>query len=301
MKINTKRLLAVMLSVFVAMGFMVPFTQTASAASKTKTFYVTTQTKTVYKNEDGSKETFLLKYKYNKNGLVTEAYSKGYVSDGSTTKYTRNSAGIVKTAKTYDKDGKQIEERKGTIKNGKVTKSRTYTFIDGKKKLAESSTFTYTKKGQIKKEVVTHEDYGKSTYIYTYWPNGNTKKMICRSSDYKYVENFDKKGNLTSTKTTYGTGEYKTTTTATYKYKFNKKGYVTKEVVTEKMTDASGNTTKTVRTYTYKYTYNKAGYVKREESNYTSKTGDHTYKSSSVTTYKYKKVKVPKKYWKFFE
>lgn len=296
---KSTRLMALMLSVFVAIGFTIPFTQTASAASKTKSFYVVTKVNTTLKNNDGSIEKGYTKYTYDKKGLVKQMYSQGIFTSGEKDVYVRNDSGMVKSTKTYNKSGKLIGTTTNTIKNGKVKTSKHYNVKNGKKTLYSTSTYTYNKKGRVTKETFKTTDGVSNTSTYTYYANGKIKKEVLKTSSGTYTYNYDKKGRVKTAKEVI-TGDYAFTANSTYKYTTNKKGDITKRVCTMKITGSEGTSTD-VETTTYKYTYDKkSGKPSKVVRNYKSVSDNGlSYSSSSTDTYKYKKVKVAKKYWDY--
>ena len=295
-----RRIVSLVLALAVFVMFPMAFTQEAQAASKTKTFYVVTQQTTTYTNSDGSTEKNVTKYTYDKNGLRKTVVSKGYMPYYKAV-YTRNKAGLVTSYKSYNEDGKLTWITSYTIKNGKIVKSKDYQ-VDpdtGKKTLFSSTTITY-KKGKPTKEVTKYSDGDTSTL--TYYSNGAPKKEVSKGANGTYIYNYNKKGNMTSSSsnyTSYDGTKMKSTSTYTYRDIKNKKGDTTKFVVTEKRTE-NGKTKKIVNTSTYQYTY-KSGRMAKVVTTTKSKGGDYEYTNKTTTTYKYKAVKVAKKYWKYFE
>ena len=297
---TVKRGLALMLStvLFLALPFF--FTQEVSAASKTKTFYVISETQTTYTNSDGSTEKNVTKYTYGKNGLCKSYVSKGY-TPYSKTVFTRNSAGIVTNSKSYNEKGKLTGTVTNTVKNGRIVKSK-QNEVDpktGKKKLLSTTTTTY-KKGKPVKEVMKHANGAKSTA--TFNSKGVITKYVYADSDSNSVSTYDKNGRIKSytSSFTYNDGTTsKSKSTYSYKETKNKHGDPVKTVETEKET-RDGVTTTTVFTNTYKYTYKSGRIVKLTNTN-TIKSDNFTSSSKYTTTRKYKAVKVPQKYWKFFE
>lgn len=292
---TVRRGLAMMLSavVFLALPFM--FTTEANAASGSKTIYVVTQMNSTYESSNGSVEKSVIKYTYNKNGLLKQQTSKG-ITDAYKIVYSRNKAGAVTGTKSYNSEGKLQGVTSNTIKNGNIVKSKSYNVdpATGKKTLFSTTTRTY-KKGKLTKEVTK----GASGYTdtATYYSNGVIKKSVFKSADSEYVYNYNKKGLPTTatSKSTYA--GYTQTSTSTYDITTNKKGYITKEVVTTKVT-ANGTTTTEVNTAKNKYTF-KSGRLVKQVSTHTYKSGDYSYSSKDTTTYKYKAVKVLKKYLKY--
>jgi len=297
---TAKRGLALMLSTVLFLTLPFLFTQEVSAASKTKTFYVVTKIQSTYTNTDGSTEKNVTTHTYDKNGMLKSTVSKGYTPYYKIV-YTRNSAGIVTASKTYNEKGKQTGATINKVKNGNIIKSTTKQ-IDpktGKKKTSPTTSYTY-KKGKCVKGVTKGSDGSKSTD--TYYGNGIIKQSVYESPNSKYVYNYDKKGRLKSSTSSYTYNDQTSNSKTTYIYKEtrNKHGDPVKSVETEKTTSDDGITTTNVFTNNYKYTY-KSGRVVKVVNTYKTKFGDSTYTGKNTTAYKYKAVKVPQKYWKFFE
>jgi len=269
MKKHAKRYLALILTF--ALVIAVPFTaftQKASAASK-KTKYVVTQQTRIAKDEDGKEAATVTKMQYDKNGLLkTRIYS-----GGDKEVYTRNKKGYVTTVKEYDSTGKLID---------------TWGY-----------TYKYDKKGnRIEQTRYYYEDNVKktgSTYKYTNYKNGKVKKQTYVDGDYSWVITYNKKGDATSDvdkgKTYIDTNKYT--------YKYDKKGNPVKEVRTYTGKDSDG-TYSNVTTTTYKYTYDKHKNIKKAVITEVYKSGNNTSTETWTMLYKYKKVKVPKKFLKFF-
>lgn len=260
--------LSLMLAVMVFMTFQMAFVQEASAASK-KTKYVVTQSTFTAKYNNGETSKSTTKYTYFKTGLTKSAKSDDYAS-----KFTRYKNGYIKTVKSYNGKGKLERTTLYTYKfnkKGLPVTEKTYEVKGSRKTLLGTTTNTYYGNGQIKKSV---EKYGSSVFTITYNKKGDVKTIINKSKQYYSKESFtgrkyDKKGNpIKSVSTFYykdGNDVYKSTTTQTYKNKYDKHNNLIKVTETSVRKDSTG-------TYTDKYT----------------------------NTYKYKKVKVPKKYLKFF-
>ena len=279
------KILAVMMSIMVAVVFTCSFTVEANAASK-KTYYVPTKVTTVYDSNDGSKTTYVTTYSYFKNGLLKQAtgqYGK--------TVYKRNKEGYATSEKIYDETGKLTSEYVYKFKKKVPVSCTAYQYADGKKILDGTYNLTY-KKGVLRKSVYKQAD-GNYTNTTTYTKKGIPIKST-RNTGYT---NYDKNGNQTTYYYASTDGSYKELTTYTYKY--DKKGNPVSEI--EKGTFTSGGTTDTITaTTTYKYTYNKAGKItKCVASRVTTYKDGSSYKSTTTTTYKYKKIKVAKKFQKF--
>ncbi len=274
MKKAYRRLMSVMLIFTLVLAIPFAFTQEASAASK-KTKYVITKETHQY-TEDGKKKTDVTTYTYNKKGLCTSVrYGKTKI------KYTRNKKGYISTEKMY------------TTK-GKLLRTYTYSYKYNKKGLAtreKKYLLTTTRKGK-KKELKFDTDF-------TYHKNKRVKSAnITNRESYSYeFIRYDKKKGMTYDQVFWDDDEY---FKETHKLTYDKTGHVIKDVATNNYYLESDVFT-TVTTKTYKNTYDKHKNVKKSIVTITVKDSDgDTSTSKEVYTYKYKKVKVPKKYLKFF-
>jgi len=292
---HLRRVISLVLAFAMFIIFPMAFTLEAQAAS-TKTFYFRTSFKQVAKYSTGDKDSYTTKSTYGKNGLIkTRTYS-----DGSKSVYTHDKYGYVKTEKSYDPNGKLDTTYSYVYKYGKnglpKTEKQYMKIGSGKKELLGTSTYTYYANKRYKKIIYKTED-GKATSLYrkdgtqksytfkgkngystkaTYDSHGSTKTWIYTGDGYTSKENhttlkYDKKGNIIkdvyTMKTIYGGDTYKSKCTETTKYTYDKHNNITKSVTKIKNTDSSGNTT--VTTYT--------------------------------NTYKWKAIKVAKKYWHLFD
>ena len=309
-----KRVGAVMLSfmVFVAFSFVVA-PEAYAAKSKGKKTPVVVQIDETWSSTsswDGSnsgKSSF--KYTYNKQGLCTS----GYDADGKIV-YTHNKKGYVTSEKYYNKEGKlQSRNVYKLKKNGDISKSYFYEGTD--KKASSVTSYTYYKKG-VTKTMTTKED----GYTYKVWfdKKGNIKKEVHSGQTDVYDKSKDE----------WVDGTY--TRTITNKNTLNKKGNAKKTVSTSVFKDSSGYTDKSVSTTTRSFKYKKGRIVKMVEkvtsknsegkveytetntevNNYTKKgyiksssrttttkyTDGDTYTYKNTSTYKYKSIKVAKKY-----
>ena len=258
---SMSRFMSAVLAVMVFIAFSVPFTQIASAASK-KTFYVQTKVTNV-STFDGQTSKSKTTFKYNKNGLKISSK----LSNGTKKTYKRNSKGLVKSWKLTNKKGKVISSGKAKIKNGVVVSEKEYIVKKKKKTLNKTTSYAYSNGKQIRKEDV-YTDGDK--IITEYDSNGN----IIKETEILKVVTIVSKHNL----------------------KTDEHGNVTSDV--ETVTEMyNGQKQTNVITTNNVYTYDKKGNVTKKVSTTTSG-GKVTF--SSTSTYKYKKVKVPKKFWKFF-
>lgn len=181
------------------------------------------------------------------------------------TVFKRNKKGYVKGYDQYNSKGEKTRYGIFKLKSGKYASSK------------------------------IHYEVGNSTPIrnttYTYYKNNVAKKVRMVAGDYSLTWNYDKKGNLT--KHEEKSGDYILITK--YKNTFNKTGKLTKQRGT---ISGSANGTTTI-----KNTYNKKGLLTKKVTNTVLKDSSGKIKSrgSETVTYTYKKVKVPKKYWKAVE
>jgi len=258
---RVSRFMSVVLAVMMFIAFSAPFTQVASAASK-KTFYVPTKVTNTYtfNGQTGKSKTT---FKYNKNGLRTSVR----FSSGNRTTYKRDKKGLIKSWKTTNKKGKVIASGRSKIEGGVVVSEKVYNVKGKKKTLNYTASYTYANG-----KVVREED------IYA---NGD-----------KFITEYDNYGNII--KETY---QLKIETMiTTHNLKTDAQGNIISDV--ETVVDVfNGQKTTTVTTTNNVYTYDKKGNITKKVSTTTSG-GKVTF--SSTTTYKYKKVKVAKKFWNYF-
>ena len=310
-----KRVGAVMLSlaVFVAFSFVVA-PEAYAAKSKGKKYPVVVQIDYSWsESEVGSDEVHsghsTTKYTYNKQGLQT-----GAVDENGKTVFTHSKKGFITSEKFYDTNGKLTGRYVYKLKkNGDISKS--YYYEGTSKKASYVTTYTYYKKGVIKTMTTKEDGY---TYKVWYDKKGNIKKEVNSGPTEVYDKDKDE----------WVEGTY--TSTTTNKNTLNKKGNAKKTISTYVYKDSAGYTDKSVSTITRSFKYKKGRIVKMlekvtaknsegktdytetttEVNNYTKKgyiksssrtsvtkyaDGDSsTYKNKSV--YKYKSIKVAKKY-----
>ena len=312
-----KRIGAVMLSlaVFVAFSFVVA-PEAYAAKSKGKKYPVVVQIDRTWtysnswsegENSTGKSST---KFTYNKQGLCT-----GRSDEDGKVVFTHSKKGYVTSEKIYDTDGKlQSRYVYKLKKNGDVSKE--YYYEGTSKKASSVTSYTYYKKGVTK--TMTTKDTDGYTYKVWFDKKGNVKKEVNSGN----TEVYDK------SKDEYVPGTY--TSTTTNKNTLNKKGNAKKTISTTVYKDSKGNSNKTVSTITrsFKYkkgrivkmvekvtakntegktdytetttevnTYTKKGYIKSSSSTTTTKYSDGDVSTGKHTsTYKYKSIKVAKKY-----
>ena len=272
---NVKRIASVLISLVLCMVFTLSMTVQADAVSRTKTYQVVTQEKSVYKENGGAPDKNVDSCSYNKNGLRTETKRGGQMA-GKTT-YKRNGKGYITEVRYYNKKGKlvfrEVYKRKS---NGNIT-TATYYSVSGKK------------------------EQKQSTRTYKYWSRGKIKQISAKGKDYSNVEKFDKKGCSISYSNTSRSGKDKSTDKCTSVNKYDEKGNLVERTENWTYVD-QGKTSEYKEVYTYKYTYNKKGnpskkVCKRVMYNGKVKEGY----STNTITYKYKNVKVPEKYWSIYK
>ena len=194
------------------------------------------------------------------------------------TYYTMNEAGKLEksseTTYTYNKKGVSKKFESVTYTNGKKSGSNIVNYKIKKNRIV-SSTAKDTSDGQVYRYKTQYKyKKGKITRYFNYRYDTDKKKYVLdgttvikstsKKSVYKYysagrlmsktVEALNKKGYPTVVK--YYDGNEKLTSSNTYKY--NKKGYMTKDVY------KSSDGEKTV--FTYKYTYDKHGNAKVQKA-----------------------------------
>lgn len=300
------RSVAIALTVVVVVAFTFVTGETAHAAAKKKTVWLVTSEKDIYSN-DGAMDKYSIKHTYDKHGLLVKTIMVN--PDGSKTKsiVKRNKKGAVKKVEYYTKK-KLTELRKNTLnKKGLVTKSKFYDIKSGKKVLVSVINNAYYKNGKLKKTV--HESKKEPIYTYTsyYRKNGTLKKTVSRNEygggDYSQtVTTYDKKEREVKSEEIFVMGEYTTTGKSTFKHKQNKHGDVTKTVKeTVNVTQPGGGTTTPITTTTYKYKYDKHGNILKKKSRQVYVDGDQKLVNTNEENFKYKKMKVDKKYLKYIE
>ena len=252
-----------------------------NAASGEKTFYIPTVLTSRYSDSDGD------------NAIITE--TREFTDEGL---YMSRSIG--------DKDGLynrySVSIRDG---NGRTLQEQQYSDsgLDG------TYTYTYWKNGRIKN--VVYQPVKGNSYKWSF----NKKGYIAhcsytegRSTDtYSYKYKFNKKGDPTSIvmkwKTKEGSKKAKTRLTIktkvknTYIKKGKNKGKLSKQVLVARGSKINRSSTTETTTIQNKYDGNgrliqTITTTKRKDSD-----GD-SHRDKEVTTYQYKTVKAPEKYWK---
>ena len=280
--IRKKRMLSVLLIAVLAAAIWFVCAESVHAAA-TKTFYKPTRIKTTH-TESGYKYTSTQKLTYYDTGLLKkEVYEDGYSAE-----YTYNENGLIQEVKSIS-EGKVTGLYTVEFKDDGTATGTMYGSNEDDEMVLESTSQLTYKDGLLAKEVVNYvEDGIKETT--TYYPNGQRKKIKSDTTTIK----FNKKGDMTNYTYTSKDGKQKEVTTYKYTYK---KGHPTKLIETQKNT-VKGKTSTVKRTYTYTNKYDKKGNLTKCTVKVKTKIGKKTYTSSTTTTYKYKKFKVEKKYWK---
>ncbi len=303
-----RKALTVLTAAVVLLGSFLAFTQPAKAATQYKYFYVMTKSVSEY-TSDGMSYTTTEKNSYYDTGLLkkNEIVCDGDFSEAFKNTYTRYKNGQVKTTKVYNLYWIHPLQfyTKTTLEKGKPKKDIIYAYDnDGIRYRYGTKTYTY-KSGKLSKTVQKGTDqYGtvmKETI--TYYKNGNPKKQVYTDSNTngstKSVREYDKNGYPVKHVYTdsYGTETY------VYKNTYNKKGDPTKIVANLSYTPAVGSNTSAYSikfVTTYKYTYKHGNIIKCVQTQKSTQDNGYTSTNKTTTKYSYKKVKVAKKYWKFF-
>ncbi len=282
MKMKRFRRSGMLVIALLGLGFSLVPAAGASAAAKTKTFFIPTVVTNKYSDSDGEKATIKESREITEDGLLlgrSTSDEKGLYDRYEVTKRAGN--GSVLKQKVYDDDGLQGTYTYKYYKNGRIKKA-VYKPAKGSVPRVQK----YNKKGDI-----TFRSYkdGKAVDTYTY--------------KYKY----DKKGNPTSIVMTWKTKDgskkaytrrtVKTTIKNTYVKKGKNKGKLSKVVSVARSSKYNTQTYKD--TTTIKYKYNKKGRLVKQITTSKTKSSDgESWHDKTVSTYTFKKVKVPKKYWK---
>ncbi len=289
---------AILLSLAVMIVFSFAMSAEVYAASK-KTVYVVTSETHTYQFAPDDVEKWTYKNTYFKTGLLKQSSHTrsggGKTIEKGKAVYQRNAKGAPTTIKQYLNGSVTFMTKNTVNKKGRITKSKGYNVANGKKTLAEVTNNTYWSNGKLKKAVTKGQGEGAYTYTATYRKNGTIKKSVNISDYGKYTTTYNKKGRATKEVYTYGSDDWETSGTITYTYKTNKKGHVTKEVSTDKST-FNGETSKTVTTTKNTYKYDSHGNITKQTTTITRKNGDNTSTTKNIHTYKYKKMKIAKKY-----
>lgn len=271
-----KRIVSVLMSLVLCAAFTVTTTVRADAAAGTRTYQVVTQTKNVYQTDGFKASTDVWKYSYNKSGLKTAESLNGGEALSKIT-YKRNNKGYVTEARRYDKKGKLASRTVYKLKaNGNISTATDYS-VSGKKSTKEC------------------------TITYKYWSRGKVKQVTTKGADYTYVDKYNKKGYMTSYSRTWVFGKDKSTDKCTYSYKYDEKGNPVR-ITTDATSVDEGRTTKNKDVTIFKYTYNKNGNPTQTIRKWTNYENGKKQDSGTITTtYKYKNVKVPEKYWNIYK
>ena len=259
MKKHVKRYLSLALTFALVFAIPFAFTQEASAASKKSSKKVTVylvKESSEVRTEDGKSSSTFTKYTYNKKGFMTKQSWSGTDGKGKSV-YKRNGKGVTTSIKTY-KGKKLIAITKNTIKKGKIVTSKYYEVKKGKKKLISQDKYIY--KGK--------------TLIRIDWKDFITKE----------------KGSVNMTDNGQATNATE---------KLDDHGNVIERIETRQYPEDGVTVTETWKV-THKYSYDSAGNILRDEetstTTYSGGETSNTYTSTSVSTYKYKKMKIAKKY-----
>lgn len=251
MKKHVNQILSLALTLALVLAIPFAFTQEVSAASK-KTKYVVSSTTTTYSDSTA----YTTKYIYFKNGLTKSSTS----SSGSKIIYARNKKGDVTSFKFISSNaGNNSYSYYKYEYNKKGLPVKQYEY-DEHNKLVATISASFYKNGKTKESVETLPE-SQTTFIYRYNKKGDPTFMKYSSGDsstqssYTYI--YDKKGNpikrVQLLDATYQGEHEKETITTTYKYKYDKKKNIKKAVITEVRVMNDGKTITSSRTITYKY------------------------------------------------
>ncbi len=257
-------------------------TQYAQAASKEKTFYVPA----TYK-DNASEPPYLAKYTYDENGLLIK------IEDSNCTRiFTRNSKGYLTSLTKYSIRHEEAPPTKYVFrykynKKGLVATEKNYEQLKKKKVLRHTRTFTYYANGNVKKMVLKRGD-GKYYEIHKYRKNGTRKSSYYKSnysfdSGYERVT-YDKHGNMLKLKSPSGTTRHD--------LRYDKHGNLKKDMY--KSPDGQKSTE------SYKYTYDKHGNILKCVCTFTDKGPYGSDTERWVEKYTYEQVTSSKPYWRFF-
>lgn len=288
-----KRYLSLILTFALALSIPFAFTQEASAASKTKTQYVCVSNESSFTDPGGKTTKDKTEFTINKYGLMTSVnYGRGK------TKYTRNKRGDVIKTKFYNKKGKLESTYTYAYrynKKGLPVSEKRYIVRGGKKTLLSSATMTYYSNGKLKKSIQKQD---RDKWVYEYKKNGIQKSAVINYDGDTDTYTFDKHGY--PKKEVYKDKAGVTIETRAYTNKYDKYGNLKSSVCESTLTD-EGVTTTSKTTTNIKNTYDShKNVIKSVETNKEYVSGKHISTTKNVTTFKYKKVSVPKKYWRFF-
>ena len=259
MRTDPRRLIAIMLAFALVVAIPFTFTQEVNAAAKKKigskkvSVHLVTEESLSKDVSVGLKYVTVTKNTYNKKGFKTKYVSSNNKGGLEKVKYKYNSKGYVKSCKIYDNKGKLVGIIKVKMKNGHPYTSKEYRVKGRKKTLIYKQAFVYKGKKLVKikwRNLLTN--------------TSGTTKVTSGSSNQKGSEKakYDRYGNLTSDSKTSKQKVSGVTVTTTYKithqYTYDMVGNILEDVCTETTTKvpAKGKksevVTKTVKKYKYK-------------------------------------------------
>ncbi|MBR6403466.1 MAG: hypothetical protein IKS48_08810 [Eubacterium sp.] len=237
------------------------FAESLSSVEAAATEYMYVIDSTIFSN---STQTLKYKYSYNKNGFVSKMVVDNNIKNGDRLKYT-----FSYTYKNGLVTGYSLNANEG----GKISKAK--------------ATYTYDSKKRLKKVVTKGSKGFNSTVTYAYDKNNNISKMTEvypeLNTNTTYTYKYNKKNQVTKQ-----TVKWSATETATYTYKYDKKGTI---IEVKSTTNYNGDIFRSTNKRTI--TYNSKGLVTKivQKDEY----------DTSTAKYKYKKIKINKKFKKEIE
>lgn len=284
--LTAKRTISITLAVLLVLTFTIINTGSADAASK-KTVYLLTK----IKDSDASTTTTR---KFDKRGLLKSEFTKSKYEKFSY-KYTRTKKGVIKETRNYSSGKLNYVDVNTVNKKGRITKTKYYEVRKGKKRLYSSEKHFYYKNGNRKKTIGTNKDLKEKTTT-LYYKNGNIKSETSVSKGEKLVDNYDKNGR--PVKSIHAFKGYNTTTT-TWQYETNSKGYVTRQIKTSRDVPKIGGIV--VEQAVSTFTYDSHGNITRKVIRTTWPGLEEMGEETRTCTFKYKAKKVAKKYLKLIK
>ena len=275
--------MSVMTALAVFAALPLAYTQDAHAASKEKTFYVPVS----YDYNNDGDPSYSAKYIYDDNGLLKE------IKDTNGRRvFTRNSKGYLTSMTQYSDDydegpvGKYVFRYKFN-KKGLVATEKNYRQLKKKKELRFTRTFTYYANGNVKKMVLKWPD-GKYYEIHQFRKNGTRKSSYYKSDEFRHEGyesiTYDEHGNMLTYRTADGT--------VRHYLKYDKRG----NLIRDEYTDID----RTKTTETFRYAYDKHGNILKCVYKCSDRGPENSYSEKDIEKYTYEQVRSKKPYWRFF-
>jgi len=265
MKTLSKRIMALVLTLALAAAIPFAFTQEASAAakksgSKKVSVHLISDESLSRDVSGGLKYVTVTKNTYNRKGFKTKYVTSNNKGGLEKYKIKYNSKGYMTSCKVYNKNNKLFRLIKVKMKNGKPYTSKEYSVNGRKRTLIYKQTFVY--KGKKLKKIKW-----RNLRINT----SGTIKVKSASSAQKGSEKakYDKYGNLISdtrtSKQTESGVEVTTTYKITHQYTYDMVGNILEDVCTETTTKvpAKGKKSEVVTKTVMKYKYKKMKVLKK--------------------------------------